>query len=110
MLPLYETPYSDIMPYRLCKLFKRKDVVHHETCPGCGRKLVNLYRRDKEWFCRLCWEAKDRGAKMDNASNALAEKKSCFGHYENFDNSWHCKGCVIQHECAEATKEETEGG
>ena len=37
----------------------RKTVVHRETCPCCGTKLVNLYRRDKEWKCRLCWEKDD---------------------------------------------------
>ena len=42
-------------------------VVHHETCPCCGAKLVNLYARDKkdgyrlvkEWKCRRCWEKID---------------------------------------------------
>ena len=48
------------------KLFgPAKPVVHHETCPCCGRKLVNLYRRDKEWKCRLCWEKHD-AEKGDN--------------------------------------------
>lgn len=34
-------------------------VVHQETCPCCGSKLVNLYRRDNEWKCRRCWEKYD---------------------------------------------------
>ncbi len=37
---------------------------------------------------------------MSNAYDAFAKQKSCFGNYENWDNSWHCKGCIIQSECA----------
>lgn len=38
---------------------RTKTVVHHETCPCCGAKLVNLYRKNtesKEWRCKKCWE------------------------------------------------------
>lgn len=38
---------------------RTKTVVHQETCPCCGAKLVNLYRKSPEhgeWKCRLCWE------------------------------------------------------
>jgi ribosomal protein L37AE/L43A len=38
---------------------RTKTVVHHETCPVCGAKLVNLYRKDINnggWKCRKCWE------------------------------------------------------
>lgn len=38
-----------------------RTVVHHETCPICGAKLVNLYRRENEWRCRRCWEEHDAG-------------------------------------------------
>lgn len=31
-------------------------------------------------------------------------KKACFGQYENWDNSWHCKGCVVCDECKEYTE------
>lgn len=27
------------------------------------------------------------------------EKKSCFGNYENNNNSWHCLGCISVEEC-----------
>ena len=27
---------------------KKVDVVHRETCPVCGKRLVNLYRYGKE--------------------------------------------------------------
>ena len=30
--------------------------LHRETCPQCGRRLVNIYRRGEEWKCRKCWE------------------------------------------------------
>ena len=45
----------------LRRIRKNRDatVVHHETCPCCGAKLVNLYRRDNKWKCRLCWEKDD---------------------------------------------------
>lgn len=64
MLP--NGPYSSIMDDELRRLMRRINnarnatVVHHETCPCCGRKLVNLYRREKEWKCRQCWEAHDK--------------------------------------------------
>lgn len=38
---------------------RTKTKVHHETCPVCGAKLVNLYRKSPEsgeWRCRQCWE------------------------------------------------------
>ena len=33
---------------------KKVDVAHRETCPVCGKQLVNLYRYRKEWLCRTC--------------------------------------------------------
>lgn len=41
---------------------RTKTKIHHETCPCCGAKLVNLYRRsleDSVWKCRKCWEKYD---------------------------------------------------
>lgn len=46
-------------PYSMTRLGRpggRTDVQHQKTCPVCGGKLVNLYRRGKEWKCRKCWE------------------------------------------------------
>lgn len=34
---------------------KASKVAHHETCPECGRTLVNIYREGKVWKCRRCW-------------------------------------------------------
>lgn len=33
---------------------KKVDVLHRETCPVCGKRLVNIYRYGKEWLCRTC--------------------------------------------------------
>lgn len=32
------------------------------------------------------------------------QSKTCFGQYENWDNSWHCKGCPLSGECKEYTE------
>lgn len=56
----YLDPFRSVFPKR-----RNKDVVHHETCPVCGKTLVNLYGRNnditgkKEWRCRVCWEEYD---------------------------------------------------
>ena len=42
---------------RLSRVCKKPYVVHGAECPVCGRKGVNLYRRDKTLKCRKCWEA-----------------------------------------------------
>jgi hypothetical protein len=36
---------------------------------------------------------------MSNVSTIFTKVKSCFGQYENWDSSWHCKGCPIKDEC-----------
>ncbi len=49
-------PYT-ISPDVMQRLFKpKKPVRHQQTCPVCGRKLVNTYLRDGVWKCRRCWE------------------------------------------------------
>lgn len=75
------TPYLDMYTDDMRKTINRvrnqlyAKVVHHETCPCCGRKLVNLYlgevekferRGDdtvrklvKEWRCKACWDKKE---------------------------------------------------
>lgn len=58
-------PYTignDVELDRILKKFQKaqtQTVIHHETCPCCGAKLVNLYRKttkDKEWKCKKCWD------------------------------------------------------
>ena len=34
----------------------RKPVLHQQTCPVCGRTLVNTYKHSGTWKCRRCWE------------------------------------------------------
>ena len=34
---------------------------HQQTCPVCGRKLVNTYLKDGKWKCRRCWEEDNHG-------------------------------------------------
>lgn len=34
-------------------------VIHRATCPKCGRKLVNLYRRGAVWRCNRCSPRKE---------------------------------------------------
>lgn len=48
----YTIPSSSIR-----RLFKpAKPVRHQQTCPVCGRRLVNTYSRNGVWKCRRCWE------------------------------------------------------
>ena len=30
-----------------------------QTCPCCGRKMVNIYLKDDEWKCKQCWDKLD---------------------------------------------------
>lgn len=65
MWPDAGTPYLDMyirdsISRRNRRSRQNGDVVHHETCPCCGRKLVNLYRGGvdgREWKCKKCWDA-----------------------------------------------------
>ena len=58
-------PYSEMYDDEMRRLARRINkirnatVAHHETCPICGAKLVNLYRRENDWRCRMCWEKYD---------------------------------------------------
>ena len=64
-------PYTNILEEDYKRILQRIQkngramVVHHETCPVCGKKLVNLYARKNaisgknDWKCRTCWEAYD---------------------------------------------------
>ena len=61
----FDGPYTETFEDEFARLVRRirnsqkATVVHQETCPCCGAKLVNLYRREREWKCRLCWEKHD---------------------------------------------------
>ena len=56
---MYEQ-YFPIAWYRQY-LEPRKPVLHQQTCPVCGRTLVNIYKRDGTWKCRRCWEEEVSG-------------------------------------------------
>lgn len=68
---LINGPYTNILEDDYKRILQRiqkngtKMVVHHETCPVCGKKLVNLYARrnaiteKNDWRCRACWESYD---------------------------------------------------
>ena len=65
--PVYNEPPDEEYGRLMRRLNKnaRAAVVHHENCPVCGKKLVNLYARKNnisgknDWRCRTCWEAYD---------------------------------------------------
>lgn len=69
MLPTgpYSTSMLDQDPeFRRLKrqlhIARTKTVIHHETCPKCGAKLVNLYRKspeDSKWMCKKCWDKEE---------------------------------------------------
>lgn len=50
----YNWPYLYTLPIHLFK--PAGPVRHQQTCPVCGRKLVNTYFRNGKWKCRRCWE------------------------------------------------------
>lgn len=37
----------------------KRNTAHQQTCPACGRTLVNLYRRHGAWKCRRCHEKEE---------------------------------------------------
>ena len=46
-------------PLGRCKrpqAYGRHSAARRQTCPVCGRKLVNTYLKDGVWKCRRCWE------------------------------------------------------
>lgn len=45
---------------------------------------------------------------MSNFDELFSKSKHCFGKYENWDNSWHCKGCPVKDECESKAKEKTD--
>jgi uncharacterized protein with PIN domain len=86
MWPDSGTPYLDMLirdsiPRRNLKIVRTHldepnlAVVHHETCPCCGKTLKNLYLREvkkivvdhgenvlktsKEWKCNACWNKEE---------------------------------------------------
>lgn len=46
---------------------QKPTVLHQQTCPKCGGKLVNLYRRGDQWKCRHCWDREEADHGQTNA-------------------------------------------
>lgn len=70
---------------RKLRIARTKTVVHHETCPRCGAKLVNLYRQsidDSVWMCKKCWDKHEEAIK--EAADSLAE-----------NDAFICKTCQV---------------
>lgn len=78
------TPYLDMYIRESISRRNRRPrdnsgVLHHETCPCCGRKLVNLYlgdtkkvvvmygenviKTEKVWKCKACWDKEEEHAR-----------------------------------------------
>ena len=59
----------------LCDTFMRglfkpeKPVRHQQTCPSCGKMLVNTYRRGDEWKCLECWNIAAKSALEQEGRN-----------------------------------------
>ena len=56
-------PYFDYFPRWWFK--PEKPVRHQQTCPVCGRKLVNTYLKDGVWKCKKCWEESNHDKQPD---------------------------------------------
>lgn len=52
----FETPYLDMYRVGHRKRKPKPKVLHRETCPECGRKLVNLYYSEQlnKYICKKC--------------------------------------------------------
>lgn len=36
--------------------------LHTQTCPGCGRRNVNVYYVNQKWRCKKCLDALEEGS------------------------------------------------
>ena len=42
---------------RALRILRKPDEIpvwHQETCPECGRTLVNIYKKNGSWKCKRC--------------------------------------------------------
>lgn len=75
-------PYVNLYSLYGLGLFSRhkaKSVRHRQTCPVCGRTLVNLYWKDGKWKCKKCWDAEDteKEKMINDALKEIMEDESC---------------------------------
>lgn len=50
---------AEVGKLRTMRRREEKPVRRQETCPCCGKKMINIYRRDEEWKCKACWDKID---------------------------------------------------
>ena len=58
LIQAMQDPMSFMAGQILPKLKPEKPVRYQQTCPVCGRTLVNTYFRNGEWKCKKCWDTK----------------------------------------------------
>lgn len=60
----------------LSKHLRVSNVRHQETCPGCGRTLVNIYRRGSGrvavWRCKKCWDKIDKDPDIQRVVDGMS--------------------------------------
>ena len=59
-------PRQFMMGQLLQQLKPGKPVRYQQTCPVCGKSLVNTYFRQGEWKCKKCWDLEGSGADGQN--------------------------------------------
>lgn len=61
-MEMYDPEFPDELKKMLgrASMLRAVKVRHQQTCPDCGRTLVNTYREGNVWKCRRCWAALER--------------------------------------------------
>lgn len=54
--PYYQLALGSILRGQAQRKINGMSVKARETCPVCGRAMVNIYARDGAWMCRKCLE------------------------------------------------------
>ena len=57
-----ENTLSDAEARKVNTMRRREEnpIRRQETCPCCGKKMINIYRREEEWKCNACWDEIDK--------------------------------------------------
>ena len=59
LIQAIKDPAEFMMGQMLAGLKPGKPVRHQQTCPVCGRTLVNIYLRGGVWKCKRCWDLEE---------------------------------------------------
>lgn len=87
MLRFFDGPYTRMALPGLRKLLRpSKPIAHQQTCPVCGRTLVNLYKRGEEWRCKKCWDKEDSRPSLQEMAEVILEHERA------------CDTCSYQHD------------